>query len=498
MVLFPTIMRCLKILTLIVVFLSPASSLAQIPSDPGDPDHPDSAYAPTQQESRIFLPGIIGPRANPAPVPGGTPRINVPSFSSNIPLPQMAVFWFGKVSAQENYTDVRVGSNTTELNVVLSTFDRQLWHAQSPTRETLTHWDAATLYINLGGNQGNAPGSQTYRFVAQLNNSQDRSAFQAAYQGTGNGWTTTTASFTSISGWRGEGLNDNNREDRGWTLRFRIPFSSLGLNGPPAEGTIWGLAVRVHDQDESTGPTNPDQIWPDTQLPDQPATWGQLRFGLSSYQSPIVTPGGTVTIRQGLNGAVVPDVGVGGTIGNLCPGNSNYIWNQWGDANFGGDEGVNIQNQSDVADWPCFAKYYISFPLNAIPADKVIINATVTLHQFGGSDPANAERSLIQASTIVTDWNESTINWNNAPFANENVSRSWVEPTGFPGWPGIVNIWDLSKAVAEAYARGETHVRLVFYSADGAYHSGKHFVTSETEDWNAIARPTLSVTWGNP
>ena len=55
----------------------------------------------------------------------------------------------------------------------------------------------------------------------------------------------------------------------------------------------------------------------------------------------------------------------------------------------------------------------------------------------------------------------------------------------------------MSWAVAEAYASGAP-VRLALYSADSDYHSGKYFVTSETGDWNEVARPTLQVRWGDP
>ena len=39
-------------------------------------------------------------------------------------------------------------------------------------------------------------------------------------------------------------------------------------------------------------------------------------------------------------------------------------------------------------------------------------------------------------------------------------------------------------------------VRLALYEADWAYHSGKYFYASDTGDWNAEGRPTLTVTWG--
>jgi hypothetical protein len=139
----------------------------------------------------------------------------------------------------------------------------------------------------------------------------------------------------------------------------------------------------------------------------QPATWGQLHFGLPVYTPPASLPGGTVTIRQGLNGAIVPDAGVGGTIGALCPGSLNYIWNQWGTANFAGANGVNVQNQLNIADWPCFSKYYLTFPLSGVPSGKSIQSATLTLHQWGGSDPNLAQPSLVQVLTVAEDWTKT-------------------------------------------------------------------------------------------
>ena len=200
---------------------------------------------------------------------------------------------------------------------------------------------------------------------------------------------------------------------------------------------------------------------------------------------------------------MVPDAAVGGTLGNLCPGDPDVIWNQWGDANFAGASGFNLQNQADVADWPCFAKYYVTFPLDTLPPEKAIISATLTLHEWGGSggpeDP-DPQPSLIQVFTLSQDWSESTLTWNNAPLAKENVAAVWVDPLPpprFVGWPGVPWTWDVSGAAAEAYVSGEP-LRLSLYEADAAQHSGKYFSSSDAEDWNAEGRPTLRVHWGDP
>jgi len=85
-------------------------------------------------------------------------------------------------------------------------------------------------------------------------------------------------------------------------------------------------------------------------------------------------------------------------------------------------------------------------------------------------------------------------------LARENISATWVQvitPDNNPGWPGNPYDWDATKAVAEAYSAGEP-VNLVLYSADMAQHSNKYLTSSDTADWNAVARPTLTVVYGQP
>ncbi len=424
-------------------------------------------------------------------------RVNAPYFVGDVPFGKTAVFWFGRVTPQQNYADVRVGYNDSELYVNVAVFDRRLWYDTTPSLAELTAWDATSLFLDLDGNTGDAPDANAYRFVAQLNWWEARGAWQGAYRGNNSNWVTATVPFTTTTGWRGDApLNDV--DDRGWVVTYRIPFAGLGLGGAPPQGTIWGLGVILHDRDDASGTFIPDQVWPETMNPASPATWGQLAFGLPTYTAPLATPGSMVTIRHGLNGAVVPDVSAGGD--TVCGDGLDY-WTEWGEANYAGAGHANVQNQADVADWPCFSKYYVTFPLNALPAGKVIISATLTLHQFGNAGAGwtpPPEPSLIQVHTINQDWSENTLNWNNAPLALENVSRAWVDPLpSFPGWPGVPRTWDVSGAVAAAYLAG-VPLRLAFYSADGAYHSGRYFVTSDTGDWNAVGRPTLQVSWGNP
>ena len=420
-------------------------------------------------------------------------RVNAPFFSPEMKYEEAAIFWFGRVTSTENYADVRVGYTSANLYVAITVFDRFMFTDPTPLPEDLANWDAVSLYLNRDGNTGATPSTSSYRLVGQVQASGgDSPNYRTSYHGTGSAWQAEAVPFSTISG----SINEH-----GWSIFLRAPFASLGLSGPPAPGTIWGLALQLHDRDDAAGTAIPAKLWPENMTGMQPATWGQLHFGLPTYTPPPSQPGGTVTIRQGLNGANVPDAGVGGTIGYLCPHWSTSLFNQWGNQNFAGAIGVNVQNQLNIADWPCFSKYYLTFPLNIVPIGKAIQSATLTLHQWGGSDPTRAQPSLIQVLTVAEDWIENTITWNNAPLALENVSQAWVgvvDDCGAPGgtpWPCVPRQFDLSRAVAQAYADG-IPLRLAIYEADRTLHSGKFFTTSDEGNWNAVGRPTLTVVWG--
>ena len=491
----------------------------------------------------ILLPGPPAPQlfAAPAPLSGAgvgaaaasplylplifksyqyvpTRRVNAPFvnvadvIATN--LPDMAIFWFGKVNQTENYADVRVGYNNTTLYIYVAAFDRRLWYDTTPSANDLTNWDAMTVYFDKNGNLGSVPTPNSYRFDVQFDGISGSSPnYRAAYQGNGSGWIPSATAFTTFTTYRGNGGPNTNNDNRGWVSTFRIPFSSLGLSGPPAQGAVWGLSVVMHDRDSSSGsPAIADKTWPEANMDSlRPATWGQLAFGLPAYSPPAYSSSQTVMIREGSpNGTVVPDAAVGGTGGNLCGAGLDF-WTQWGDTNHGAVADFAIQNQSDISDFPCFAKYYVTFPLTAIPVGREIITATLTLHQMGGSGTGCGgtcppSPALIQIMTTAEAWNEASITWNNAPLALENeAGRTWVDtvigcgdeaPGGIP-WPCVPRTWDVSRAVAQAYAAGQP-LRLVLYTADSAYATGKYFISSETGDWNATGRPQLDVRWGNP
>jgi hypothetical protein len=459
------------------------------------------APATRAQSGSIYLPLVLR-NFNPA---AGLRTVNAPPTTD---WKQMAILWFGRVTASENYTDVRVGYDAANLVLHITNFDRLLWCDTTPTAGDLTNWDSVSVYLNLSGNSGAAPSTSSYRFEVQLSGFPcDSGSYQAAYRGNGSGWAAFGGAFSAATSYRYEdgntGGTNNGENNRGWLAVVTIPFSSLGLGGAPAAGTVWGLAVVNHDRESAGGPSMADKLWPETADGNVPSSWGRLRFGLPGWTPPSVNNPQTITIRHGLNGAVVPDANIGGHINALCIGDPNYIWNAWGNANNYTETGANVQNQGDLADWPCFAKYYVTFPLTQLPAGRIIRSATLKLHHTQNTGSlTDARPSYIHILRVNENWTDSTITWNNAPLALENVAVATVPV--LPGCdygnpqPCQWRTWDVSRAVAEAYAGGATALRLAVYSSDTDYHSGKIFGTSEQNDYYAVSRPTLEVQLGTP
>lgn len=452
-----------------------------------------------EEASSLYLPGVLNGRE--------PPRVNVPHFPVADVIAErfdeMAIFWFGRVTPSVNYADVRIGYSDTALELRLGIIDRLLWFDAAPAPGDLEAWDAVTVYLDLDGRPNPLPQPEVYRFVAQLSWLQDnRESWQAAYRGTGTGWESVPVPFTTLGRWRGDAPN-NALDDRGWEARFRIPFTSLGLAGAPPQGTTWGLSVVVHDRDEGAGAPLPLQHWPEDTSPAQRLAAGELHFGPQTYSAPPAQATQLVTIREGLAGAEVPDAAVGGTVENLCPGNAFHIWNQWGERAYGSSRALAVQNQRDIADWPCFAKAFVQFPLNQVPDGREIISATLTLHHWANSgvptpgQPNTAGPSFVHVLTVPSGWDEATLGWNNDPQPMENVAQAWVPVAAGCVSPCFPRSWDVSYAVARAYAAGGS-ISFALYSSDGAYHSGKFFSASDTASWEAVARPTLTIVWAEP
>jgi len=184
-------------------------------------------------------------------------------------------------------------------------------------------------------------------------------------------------------------------------------------------------------------------------------------------------------------------------------------WMGGGGTCSGGHEGGSEDNHGDSTNlfvgtetapthFPCFNKSYLRFSLDAIPAGKEIVSATLTLHHWGNAgNPGQAQLSWVHLFSISDVlWDEMAIHWNNAPLAQENIDVTLIDPDlPIADWPGNPYYWDATQAVAEAYATGQP-VNLAIYSSDTAQHSSRYLVSSETGDWNVEGRPALTVVWG--
>lgn len=442
-----------------------------------------------QQGYQVYLPLVTGPQSPPSYL------LHIPYFQDAIQTNETAIFWFGEVYETENYADVRVGYTSNALYVRLAIFDRQVWYDTTPSVQDLTAWDSTALYLQLNGNTGSTPNASSYAFFGQLSWGEPNQ--EAAYQGAGGNWQLASIPFTSSASWVSDnsGVNDDNKPDRGWTMTYSIPFSSLGLSGPPAQNTTWGLGLVLFDRDDAAGNLQiPNKVWPPNMNANTPNTWGQISFGQTFSAAPQLQPDGVTTIRQGLNGATVKDGMVGG---NFNCGQGLYSFRDWGEANYAGAHQINIQDQYNLSDWPCFSKYYVTFPLSSLPADVQITSANLTLYHFSNAGNGGPEipTSLIQVMTVGDDWNENTLTWNNAPLPLENISQLWVPPN-FTTLP-IPRTWDVTSGVIQALNAGHP-LRLVLYSADNAQHSGKYFISSDAGASGETNRPTLTINWANP
>ena len=443
------------------------------------------------------------------PVEAQTPpprRVNIPHFNDNVVWAQSAIFWFGKNEVSlpgKNYADVRLGYTDDALHIRVTVVDYFLWYDPNATATSdLTQYDAVKIFLDTAPG-ATTPQSHSYQFLVGAHHWQDMSRYMRQARGENGSWNTgwqpaTPWTGASAMSWGcNPGPNNNDCSvDFGWTGFFTIPWQTLGLSAPPAEGTVWKLGVKLFDRDDQppAGAVSPE-AWMPALEETNPATWGDLHFGYSRYTPPNVSPRGTTVIRAASpTDNTVEDAWMGG--GGWC--NSGQEGNRRGsETNHGGDAELYIGNEIAETNFPCFNKTFLRFALDDIPAGKEILSATLTLHHWGNADPSQARPSWIHLFTITDPWDEMNITWNNAPLARENLSVTKVDPLpSFPGWPGVPYNWDASQAVAEAYAAGKP-LSIALYSSDSAEHSSKYLTASEVEDWDAAGRPTLTVVWGD-
>lgn len=484
----------LLLLGLLLSFMRPLWSGGQSGHSIGSPvqaasaNHSQVASAPTNH-SQVAS-------ANQINVPHSNGNLNAPCTNFTAPFNQTAIFWFGKVSSSTDYVDVRLAYSNSYLFISLNMIDRYVWYDSHASSPNLSIGDTATVYLDSNTGGSNAPQKTAYKFLAQVDNGQPRANYQRAYQGNGTGWSASSTPFTTCSWWRGTKINGG--DDAGWSMTYELPFTSLGQSTAPSQGNAWELAIAVQNQDNASASPLPVTWWPQAAQNMASSSWGQLVYGLPAYQASKTANPTTYTIRNGVNHQVVTDAMVGGGTGCYGLNQGSFRWTNWGTKNWAGAHKVDVENQSDVSDWECFTKYYITIPLSSLPTGKGVISAKITLYETGnmGQNGLTAPNpSNIEVATVNQAWSASTINWNNAPAVGEIISMTTVNLYVKAPLPGNAYSWDVSAAVANAYASGQP-LRLVFYSTDAPRHTGKYFSSSYTASWDIEGRPGLQVTLG--
>jgi len=495
-------------------------------SNPGDasivvPPGPDATVAASAEGARFFVPRIVPDDA---------------ATSWWRYREKTAIFWFGRVDSSNNHTQVRLGYGDDALQIRCSVFDQKIY--DGATDDNTRDWDSISLYVDLdGASAKTAVDARTWRIDAQARRQgTDRTVI---YQGQAGAWQKLSATIGAdpdlnptginvVKEYRGEGPD----QSRGWGITFFLGWKALGLGGPPVGA--WRVALISYDRDSADGAVRGDpQKWPGAAMAEtDPSTWGTLEFldahflswaesGAApgkpapaytiAYQAPAYGAGTeqTVNLREGLGGVHVENGAVGGS-DTLCPGDDAYNFGD-GPASWGGHTGFKtflVEDQEDYADWPCFGKIFLKFPLASVPAGKVIVSAKLVLthKQPTGRDANNpdlGERSLIQVFSTGTrladgtEWTIQNLSWNGAPLPLENGGGVWGDRSGLElGWDKLPKwTWDVSRFVARAFAAGDTAVSFALYSADTTMHTGKEFTNSaDFPDWgDANQRPRLEI-----
>ncbi len=455
--------------------------------------------------------------------PASTAQTGTPSrtvYARDIGKPERwaeaAIFWFGVAELRtdhlppgRNYVDVRVGYSDVGLALWVNVVDYFVWYdREATTASDLTQYDGVAFYLDTGTRGGASLRADDYRFTSGLGlwiEPAHESSYRRTARGRAGVWDTSWAGAWDVDSWAnwydvvgcggGPNLNACGPEDYGWQAFAYIPWATLGVTGPPSAGQDWGLGLTLYDRDEPLpAGTLAPQSWPETFDPQSPGTWASLRIGgsMALAGAPTLAEGQTV-IRRGSGSSLVEDAWVGG--GGWCMG--GHMGDPFGDYH-GDDSDLYVGNQALISDFPCSSKSYMRFGLQAVPPEKTIVAAFLTLHHWGNADPALAGPSLVQVLTVDDTWSEQALSWNNAPLAQANVAAAWIQPVqdGIGDAPGIPYSWDVTGAVIAARAAGRP-LSIAIYSADWDLHGSKYLRGSE-EPHFVEARPTLIVVWGGP
>lgn len=277
---------------------------------------------------------------------------------------------------------------------------------------------------------------------------------------------TVTLNGVQLATWNIEQRGNGPDDLRGWSASTGvIPWTTFG--GVPTVGAAWPLTIQRIDADTGAATTQ--------------ATWdGTVHWGAPTYASERTA----TYVDIPLTG----DAMLGG--GTDCGDRYDYplYFPGWGTRNWGNDPFAMVENQWDVADWPCSNKWVTKWDLPALPDGATVVGAELVAQMFGqmgygcGYCDDGTKDTIWQAYQVPTTWSEASVNWDTAPPFAENVSRTLVRPVpDAPAWDGnpIEYAFDVGEIVRRAYQAGDGAASALFATSAGQYHSGKYFYSRE-------------------
>jgi len=278
---------------------------------------------------------------------------------------------------------------------------------------------------------------------------------------------TVTLNGAQIAQWNIEPRGGNGLDDlRGWSASSGvIPWATFG--GMPTVGDAWPLTIQRTDADTGRATTQAD--WQGS------VKWGAPNYATQRTATYIDVP---LTGDSMLGGGT--DCGDRYDFPEYFPG--------WGMRNWGDSPYATVENQWDVADWPCSNKWVAKWDLPPLPAGATVVGAELSAWMFGqmgygcGYCEDGTKDTIWQAYQVPATWSEASVAWDTAPPWSENVSATLVRPVpDAPNWDGnaIEYAFDVGEIVRRAYQGGDGAASALFATSAGQYHSGKYFYSRE-------------------
>lgn len=416
-------------------------------------------------------------------------NVDVKYFGSNsISTVRSSVFWFGSIGEFGNGVDIRAGYNDEAFRLTASVFDRRLHYGTDASDLRFGLHDSVVYEMAPEGRPNSAVRVSVmlrwwenhidYVKIETLQASRSSAIDLPGYE-----WVEVEKTGVHASGqWYGDAPN-NNGDDRGYQSSVEIPFELVGLS--PSED--WLVKIVNHDRDDDFVSV---QEW-----------GGRFRFNRERYQSH--SSENVLTLVNGQQGVKVEDTHVGG--GSNCGiRHDPNFFDGWGDYVWGNVPQINVQNQMNTEDWPCFSRVLLWFELPEGVDPSLITAAKLNMSYFGsaGYVASDAKYSTIQA--IKLKEKPKTLSWNGTPQADGHIDAVGVLPvSSYLGQPNYQNFdylnppnlieFDITEAARDPDT--DRFVSIALYSADWNLHSGKFFWSSNGP---VQYRPVISIEYGEP